>query len=255
MRQINRAAKTNYQVSWQVLNAADYGVPQIRERVFLVASRDGRQFAFPEPTHGEDRDEPHRTAWDAIGDLPADPDAPELAMKGKWAKLLPSIPEGENYLWHTPRGGGKPLFGWRTRYWNFALKLAKSRPSWTLQASPGPSTGPFHWRNRQLSPTELSRLQTFPDDLVYETNHRNIQRLAGNAVPSLLAEVLATEIRDQFFDDPRGHKAYTLLKPRQARVPGPESVSPLDSSFDKLIGDHQDHAGEGLGPRAQRRAS
>src|SRR3546814_15139025 len=63
------------------------------------------------------------------------------AIKGKWADLLPSIPEGQNYLWHTERGGGIPLFGWRRRYWNFLLKLAKNKPSWTIQAQPGPATG------------------------------------------------------------------------------------------------------------------
>lgn len=253
VRQINRDAKTNYQVSWQVLNAADYGVPQLRERVFLVASRDGRPFTFPEPTHGEGLNEPHRTAWDAIGDLPADPADLCLTIRGKWAKLLQSIPEGENYLWHTPRGGGEPLFGWRTRYWNFMLKLAKSRPSWTLQASPGPSTGPFHWRNRMLSPKELSRLQTFPDDLVYETTQKNIQRMIGNAVPSLLAEVLATSIRDQLLDNPRKYETFTLLQPRQSKTAKPERVRPLDSSFERLLADHPDHAGEGLGPRALQR--
>ena len=155
VREINRAAKTNYQVSWQVLNAADYGVPQLRERVFLIASRDGRPFFFPEPTHGEGRHEPHRTAWDAIGDLPIDPDDPDLKVNGKWAKLLPSIPEGENYLWHTPRGGGEPLFGWRTRYWNFMLKLAKSAPSWTLQANPVLQPGRF------IGETEGSRRKSY----------------------------------------------------------------------------------------------
>lgn len=250
VREINRVAKTNYQVSWQVLNAADYGVPQFRERVFLVASRDGRPFIFPEPTHGETREEPHRTAWDAIGDLPADPPDLSLSIRGKWAKLIQSIPEGENYLWHTPRGGGEPLFGWRTRYWNFMLKLAKSRPSWTLQASPGPSTGPFHWRNRMLSPKELSRFQTFPDDLVFATNQKNIQRMLGNAVPSLLAEILATAIREQLLDNSRKFESFTLLRPRQSKIAKPERVKPLDRTFEELLGDHPDHAGEGLGPRA-----
>lgn len=252
VRHINTIAKTNYQVSWQVLNAADYGVPQLRERVFLVASRDGRPFVFPEPTHGEGRQEPHRTAWDAIGDLPADPDDPYLIPKGKWAKLLQSIPEGQNYLWHTPRGGGEPLFGWRTRYWNFMLKLAKSHPSWTLQASPGPSTGPFHWRNRMLSPKELSRLQTFPDNLVYKTTPRNIQRMLGNAVPSLLAEVLATTIRSQLFDSPRKSESFALLPPRRNHIPAPERVNPLDFSYAHLRGNHAAHVGEGLGPGALR---
>lgn len=255
VQEINRANKTNYQVSWMVLNAADYGVPQLRERIFLVASRDGRPFIFPEPTHGEGQQELYRTTWDAIGDLPDDPDDINLSLRGKWAKLLKSIPEGENYLWHTPRGSGKPLFGWRTRYWNFMLKLAKSRPSWTIQASPGPSTGPFHWRNRLLSPKELSRIQTFPDDIAFNTSHQNIQRMVGNAVPSLLAEVLATEIREQLLKNPREYDSYTLLRKRQNKIPKPERVRPLDPSFEHLLGDHPEHAGVGLGPRALKRAS
>ena len=60
-----------------MLNAAHYGVPQIRERVFLVGSREGIQFKFPLATHCDLSDnsvfdqgiEPFRTAWDAIGDL------------------------------------------------------------------------------------------------------------------------------------------------------------------------------------------
>src|SRR5437870_1610640 len=83
-----------------------------------------------------------------------------------------------------------------TRYSNFLLKLSKNQPSWTIQAQPGPSTGPFHWRNRRLSAEELGRLQTFPDALDYgQCKRAEIQRLIGNAVPSALAEVLAREIR------------------------------------------------------------
>ena len=106
----------------------------------------------------------HRTTWDALADIEPNP-GEDLALRGKWGDLLASIPEGNNYLWHTDRGGGKPLFGWRRRYWSFLLKLAKSRPSWTIQAQPGPAIGPFHWANRRLSMRELCRLQTFPDDV------------------------------------------------------------------------------------------
>jgi len=42
-----------------------------------------------------------------------------LKVGGKWGDLIPSISEGQNYLWHTDRGGGQPLFGWRTHYWSF----------------------------------------------------------------------------------------------------------------------------------------
>ena len=65
--------------------------------------------------------------------------------------------------WHTNRGGREPLFGWRTRFWSFLLKFKKDQPSWTIQAQPGPATGPFHWWcNRHLTAHELCRLQTFP---------------------------------------------------------------------------------------------
>ncbi|MGO4842107.1 DNA cytosine methyltransferase, partial [Rhizobiaceae sp. 2RAB30] len=112
-------------MEYRALNAVDYGVPQLRERVFIIGSRDGRRFRFPSPTHfrpeseealaGKER---HRTTWDAFCDLAPIRDTTALKVKGKWADLLPSIPEGQNYLWHTDRGGGAPLFGWRRRYWN-----------------------------------------------------------------------------------------------------------------------------------------
>jgi len=109
--------------------------------------------------------------------------------------LLKSIPEGKNYLWHTPRGAGEPLFGWRTRYWSFLLKLSKGQPSWTIQAEPGPATGPFHWRNRLLSIQELVRLQTFPDEYEIVGSRRSAQMQVGNAVPPFLAEQVTIALR------------------------------------------------------------
>lgn len=120
-------------------------------------------------------------------------------MKSVETELLP---EGQNYLWHTPRNEGLPLFVWRTRYWSFLLKLAKTRPSWTIQAQPGPHTGPFHWNNRRLTTQELCRLQTLPDGLRFALSRNETQRLLGNAVPSLLAEVLARKIRRQLLGAP-----------------------------------------------------
>src|SRR5690606_19673894 len=188
---------------------------------------------------------PYRTAWDAIGDLPAHPNDPSLVPRGKWADLLPTIPEGQNYLWHTNRGGGEPLFGWRTRFWSFLLKLVKDQPSWTIQAQPGPATGPFHWCNRKLSPAELCRLQTFPDGLEFDCSHAEVQKLLGNAVPSLLAEVLARAIRTQLLDDPPRREALKLLPPVRTPVPRPEPVASLPGKYRKYIGDHADHPGKG----------
>ena len=99
--------------------------------------------------------------------------------------LLPTIPEGQNYLWHTERGGGEPLFGWRRRYWSFLLKLAKDLPSWTIQAQPGPATGPFHWDNRRLSVREMARMQTFPDNVVIKGEYAPGTCSASLAMPCL----------------------------------------------------------------------
>lgn len=258
--EINKRTGTNYQPTWAVLNAADYGVPQLRERVIIVAARDGTPFQFPEATHGDAGDltagrEPWRTTWDALGDLPEHPNDPDLEVGGKWAKLLPSVPEGANYLHHTKRGEGLPLFGWRTRYWNFLLKLAKNRPSWTIQAQPGSATGPFHWASRKLSARELARLQTFPDGLEFPCSRNEVQRLAGNAVPSLLAEVIAREIAVQLLGRPRPRSKPKLLPPSRNPTPPPELLAAVPSEYLHLVDDHADHPGEGFGRGALRRTA
>jgi DNA (cytosine-5)-methyltransferase 1 len=264
---VNREKGTDYQPAFAVLNAAEFGVPQDRKRLFLVAARDGTRFEFPEATHtvaGREAaqlqlggGEPVRTVWDAIGDLDGEADDdPALRMTGKWADLLPSIPEGENYLYHTPRGDGLPLFGWRRRYWSFLLKLAKRLPSWTITAQPGSAIGPFHWKNRRLSTRELCRLQTFPDGYRVVGGRASAQKQLGNAVASALAERLGIEIRSQLFGDfDAGRPEPTLLPPRRKSIPPPEPVSAVPESYHHLIGDHADHPGTGQGAGALARQS
>lgn len=258
LREINAELGTNYRPVSAILNASSYGVPQHRSRLFIVASRDGAPFRFPEPTHGEPEKEPSlnpwSTAWDAIGDLDSELTDQGLAPTGKWADLLPTIPEGQNYLFHTARGAGEPLFGWRTRFWCFLLKLAKAQPSWTLQAQPGPATGPFHWRSRYLSMRELCRLQTFPDDVTIVGDRRSVQRQLGNAVPSLLAEILAREIRIQLLRmSPLEGQPKLLSRLGDRPVPPPERPTALPAKYRSLIGTHQEHPGTGQGPGARAR--
>jgi DNA (cytosine-5)-methyltransferase 1 len=251
---INRRTKSAYQLSVLHLNAAHYGVPQFRERVFLVACRSGRAFVAPAVTHGDGNDlEPLVTAWEAIGDLDKGDWPDELDPTGKWARLLPTIPEGHNYLWHTPNGGGEPLFGWRTRYWSFLLKLAKDRPSWTIQAGPGPATGPFHWKSRLLSWRELARLQTFPDNYEFEGDRRAVQRQVGNAVPCALAELLGLEIRKQLLGKPASRSRLTLLRARHTQSAAKERVRRVPQELLALRAKHLPHPGTGLGPGANLR--
>jgi len=261
--QINAEKGTKYKVSAKVVNAAWYGVPQTRERIILIGSRDGRPFRFPEPRfHDPDiRDaellparEPYRTAWDALGDLGDPEDFDETYMRGRWADLLPSIPEGLNYLHHTDRGEGMSIFGWRRRYWSFLLKLSKRRPSWTLTAQPGPAIGPFHWENRRLARQELKRLQTFPDNYDVTGNLSEVQRQIGNAVPSALAEAIALEMQRQLLDHRIASDNTTLIPPRRLPIPEAEPVLAVPKKFRPLVGTHEPHPGTGLGYAAQRRA-
>lgn len=256
---INNEVGTSYSFKWEVLDTSEYGVPQARKRVFLLGARDGTEFKFPPPTHAEagsqdlfDELEPAITVWDAIGDLQNGESHSKLIPGGKWGDLLPSIPEGENYQYHTERGDGLPLFGWRRRYWSFLLKLAKDRPSWTIQAQPGTAVGPFHWDNRRLTGREICRLQTFPDSYEITGPPTEIQRQLGNAVPALMAEILGYEIRKQFFGDVLPDVSPTLLLDRKDHTPPPEPTAEVPEKYLDRLGNHDPHPGEGEGPMHQK---
>ncbi len=253
LARINQDFGTRYKLSVLNLRAEHYGVPQKRHRLFLIALREGAMVSAPPSTHRPDSliESPPLTAWDAIGHLDRDhsQDVAQLGLRGKWADLVPSVPEGRNYMWHTERGGGVPLFGWRTKYWTFLLKLAKSMPAWTIQAQAGPSTGPFHWRNRLLSIEELCRLQTLPKGYQIFGTDLSARRQVGNAVPSAIGELLGLMLAAEVF----GRDAYrplSLIPKRRNDLPKPERRRPVPGKYAALKGKHPAHPGTGLGPRA-----
>ena len=200
LREIDAAG---YQFQWQVLNAADYGVPQARPRLFIVGSRKrDRLPELPEPTHHGQWERrqtqggplPHVTTGEVLEGLVA-PAEPEEVVRGQWGHLLPDVPPGDNYLFFTAeRGHPDPIFEWRSRYWSFLLKLDPDRPSPTIQAQPGPNVGPFHWENRRLRVPELRRLFTFPDDYAFVGKRLSVQAQIGNCVPPLLAQQVAPQV-------------------------------------------------------------
>jgi DNA (cytosine-5)-methyltransferase 1 len=198
---VRRTTELGYQSTWRILNAADYGVPQIRHRFFMVGTLDAQPFAFPTPTHRDpaamglfENDLP---PWRTAGQVLADLDTDEMAddshhfAGGKHHDLLEQIPPGDNYLFFTEkRGHPNPQFRWRSRYWSFLLKLSPDKPAWTIQARRSNNMGPFHWRNRILRIEEIKRLQAFADDWYVSGTNEQAWRQIGNAVPPLLAQRL-----------------------------------------------------------------
>lgn len=165
----------------------------------------------------------------------------------------PRFPKARTTSGTLPRNriaGAKPLFGWRTKFWSFLLKLAKEQPSWTIQAVPGPATGPFHWRSRLLSTRELVRLQTFPDDYPISGDRRAAQRQIGNAVPCALVNSSGWRSGETFSGRRFGarcdsyRRAETTVRLRSAGAQWRASIA--------LAGDHAEHPGASLGPGVTR---
>lgn len=183
-----------YKVSYKLVNARDYGIPQLRERVFIVGVREDIDFdyQFPEPTHGDDEAlRPFVTLQDAIGDLEEHP--------------------GDIY-----EGSFSPMFLSRNRKKNW------NEQSFTIQASgrqaplhpSGPPMEKLHadkWilpgsesLHRRLSVKEIARIQTFPDWFNFSDGNNpsvskngrlnKIYKQIGNAVPVELARAIATPI-------------------------------------------------------------
>jgi DNA (cytosine-5)-methyltransferase 1 len=193
--------EAGYNLAFRVLDTADYGVPQHRERMFIVGSREER-FWFPAPTHGPDSPDqiPHISAAEAIDGSASTPEEQRAKVGGRFGHLLEQVPEGLNYSFFTEKmGHPQPIFAWRSKFSDFLYKADSKTPVRTIKAQGGQYTGPFHWGNRPFSVSELKRLQTFPDDYVLEGGRQVAIHQIGNSVPPQAARLLALAILDQVF--------------------------------------------------------
>ncbi len=191
---LDRFQGIGYSMSFAVLNAADYGVPQIRRRAFFVGFADPRiSYEFPHATHG-DALLPYATVGQAIMDL---------------ANLAPEEIANHTPLRHTERvvaryrhiaEGGMlpepeqlPEAIRRTNFGSTYKRLHRDRPSLTIV--PGNNALPVHpVLDRSLTPREAARIQTFPDDYVFVGDRRSQCILVGNAVPPALGKVLGHSV-------------------------------------------------------------
>ena len=192
-----------YHCSLLKVNAAEYGIPQKRKRVFFLASKKEINASLIQ-THGNEKeclanDEllPYERVIDWIGKFDTDKYCigENLKTEGKWEKELTCIPFGKNYIALSARENyPTPVFIAGKRYWSSLLKLHPFMPSWTIIASPGHWEGPFHWKNRRLNIRELAAIQTFPDDYEFIGSTYSKHKQIGNAVPPLLGKKIVEEL-------------------------------------------------------------
>jgi DNA (cytosine-5)-methyltransferase 1 len=192
-----------YDVSAQVIDMADLGVPQNRERLIVMGIR--RDIGVRPPSIPLSFADGHRTVRDALDAVPIPPDASnhEVGLDTEdVVERLKLIPPGRNYR-VIPKGHRLEVKGLISHVYR---RLDPDKPSYTIIANGGGGThGYHHVEPRRLSNRERARLQTFPDDFVFEAGttgrsaYPRVRRQVGNAVPPVAAEVivgtLAAELR------------------------------------------------------------
>ncbi len=193
--------EAGYRLHYRILDAADYGVPQHRERLIIVGIKDPKiDFKFPAPTHGPDSriGLNHYTAGEALADHSANEGN---GLGGQYGHLLEGIPPGLNYSYYTKKlGHPQPVFGWRSKFSDFLYKADPSMPVRAIKAQGGKYTGPFSWFNRPFNADELKRLQTFPDNFELVGSRGVAIHQIGNSVPPQFGRMLALSVLTQVFD-------------------------------------------------------
>lgn len=195
-----------YRVDVFVVNAVNYGSPQIRERVFLIGNRRGLEARFSPPTHSnrpKDNLPSFRTLGDAIGPGFADPDPDLMNFSPRKLKYLEMVPPGGNWrslpveVQKESMGKAWGLKGGRSATWR---RLHFSQPCPTVVTMPNHmSTSMCHpVETRALTAGECAAVQDFPSDWLFCGTTAEKYRQIGNAVPVGLATVAGRAVADLF---------------------------------------------------------
>ena len=189
--------KLKYATVFGLLDAVNYGVPQFRERLVIIGSRDNEDIFLPAPTHFRIHQNP-RYRWATLGDAIRDleNDAQNCASFGDARlKYLQMVPEGGNWrnlptnVVREAMGGAYESGGGKV---GFYRRLSYAQPSPTLVTSPiQKATMMCHpTQNRPLSVEEYARIQQFPDNWQFVGSVVERYKQIGNAVPVGLAKAI-----------------------------------------------------------------
>lgn len=245
-------SELGYTVSWQLLDASTLGLPQVRKRLFFVGVRAdiGKTFVFPKThTQGGDRIYSEVTVKDAIGDLPIIRNGArewvrpykQRAPLSAFAKQMRKEADPKTVFDHVCRTQNDQDLeafrlmkegGWyrdlpkrlkRYREDIFEDKYKKlfwDKPSWCVTAhlSRDCYTHIHPSQTRTISVREAARLQSFPDCFYFAGGMGTKFQLIGNAVPPLLAERIAREVRTQIFMPAPSARSVTVSQARTAAV-------------------------------------
>jgi DNA (cytosine-5)-methyltransferase 1 len=172
-----------YLVKPKLYNFADYGVPQFRQRVLLVGIRmdTGFNFVHPQPEYGLNRKKPYRTAGEALKNVEAVLDNNKHhKIQTRTVEILNRIQPGGNFS-DIPKDSPYYVKGMISHVYR---RIHPDKPSSTIIAGGGGGTWGYHYLEpRSLTNRERARLQTFPDDFVFEGSTTEVRRQIGNAVP------------------------------------------------------------------------
>ncbi len=190
-----------YLIKAKLYNFADYGVPQFRERVLIVGVRidTGFNFEHPKPTHGPKAQKPYFTSGEAIaGAREVRSNNELLNISPKTVEMLKLIPEGGNF---TDIPVTSPLYV-KGMISHVYRRLKLDEPAKTIIAAGGGGTWGYHYPEpRALTNRERARLQSFPDNFVFEGSTTEVRRQIGNAVPPKGVEALANALMPLFTGD------------------------------------------------------
>ena len=196
-----KSIKPEYEVFPQLYNFAEYGVPQLRERVLIVGIRKDLAFNFkhPDPTHGLKGKYPYITAGEALKDISSDTKNNEyLKVSEKTANMLSRIKPGGNFT-DIPVDSEYYVKGMISHVYR---KLHPDEPSKTIIAAGGGGTWGYHFKeSRPLTNRERARIQSFPDSFVFEGSTTEVRRQIGNAVPPQGVVELAKTLLPLFFEN------------------------------------------------------